>query len=173
MTESRIFGGSPERIEKAAREFSQKLTDLGIPHALIGGLAASAWSEPRATKDVDFLVPTDARAAIGGTMLGGDVYGVTLKHGKTRIDLLFPEKHEDFLEDAIAMAPIIEGMKVLSPEAIVYMKIDTGRAKDLNDIIAIIQAGGNQNRMRKYLEAHAPDLVDDFNSLVLQATLSE
>lgn len=173
MKESRIFGGSPERIEKAARAFSQKLTELGIPHALIGGLAASTWSEPRATKDVDFLVPAETRAALGGTMLGGDVYGITLKQGTTRIDLLFPESHEGFLEDAIAVAPVVEGMRVLSPEALVYMKIDTGRAKDLNDIIAMLQAGANQKRIRSYLQEHAPDQVDDFDSLALQAELSE
>jgi hypothetical protein len=175
MRESRIFSGSPERLEVAARQMADTLTKKGIPYALIGGLAASAWSEPRATKDVDFLVPASARDLLGAgtTSLGGEVYGVNLKLGKTRIDILFPERDEDFLEDALAVAPTIEGMRVLQPEALTYMKLGAGRAKDTHDVIAMIQAGANVNKISKYLEKHAPDLVDDFQSLVLEASVQE
>ena len=39
-----------------AIEASRRLTELGVPHALIGGLAVGLYGPPRATKDVDYLV---------------------------------------------------------------------------------------------------------------------
>ena len=39
-----------------AIDTSRRLTALGVPHALIGGLAVGLHGHPRATKDVDFLV---------------------------------------------------------------------------------------------------------------------
>lgn len=34
----------------------ERLTELGIPHVLIGGLAVGLNGHPRATKDVDYMV---------------------------------------------------------------------------------------------------------------------
>jgi hypothetical protein len=38
---------------------SAALRDQRVPHAVIGGLALAAWGPPRATFDIDFLVPGD------------------------------------------------------------------------------------------------------------------
>jgi len=35
---------------------SARLTELGVRHVLVGGLAVGGWGHPRATKDVVFLV---------------------------------------------------------------------------------------------------------------------
>ena len=43
-----------------ALDTSRRLSDLGIPHALIGGLAVGIHGHPRATKDADFLVGAEA-----------------------------------------------------------------------------------------------------------------
>src|SRR5688572_17965717 len=44
----------------SARAGAQALRDLGVPFALIGGVALDAWGISRATKDVDFAVPVGA-----------------------------------------------------------------------------------------------------------------
>lgn len=52
------------RLERALRALSLDLTDLGASWALVGGLAVSARTEPRFTRDVDLAVavPDDHRA---------------------------------------------------------------------------------------------------------------
>jgi predicted nucleotidyltransferase len=51
-------------IESALRRIQVDLTDAGIPYALVGGLAVSARTEPRFTRDADFAtaVASDAEA---------------------------------------------------------------------------------------------------------------
>jgi hypothetical protein len=44
------------RILEAARVASRAMTERGVRHALIGGLAVGAWGYLRATKGVDFVV---------------------------------------------------------------------------------------------------------------------
>jgi len=46
-----------------AIDTSERLRALGIPHALVGGLAVGLHGHPRATKDVDFIVGTAAFAS--------------------------------------------------------------------------------------------------------------
>ena len=43
-------------LEAAVGEAAAAFESLGIPYMLIGGLAVSAWGEPRATLDADFTV---------------------------------------------------------------------------------------------------------------------
>jgi hypothetical protein len=39
---------------------SATLSELGVRHALVGGLAVGAWGYPRNTRDIDFLVGEEA-----------------------------------------------------------------------------------------------------------------
>jgi predicted nucleotidyltransferase len=43
-------------LEAALRQICADLTELGFPFALVGGLAVSARTEPRFTRDADFAV---------------------------------------------------------------------------------------------------------------------
>lgn len=49
----------PAPVTAAAARASAELTDLGARFALVGGLAVSAWSEPRYTRDVDLAVAVE------------------------------------------------------------------------------------------------------------------
>ena len=46
-------------LEAAVAQAAAVFESLGIPYMLIGGLAVSAWGEPRATIDADFMVWTE------------------------------------------------------------------------------------------------------------------
>lgn len=46
-------------VTAAAARAARDLRELGAPFALIGGLAVSAWGEPRYTRDVDLAVAVD------------------------------------------------------------------------------------------------------------------
>lgn len=50
---------SGETVRATLNELWQVLEPLGIPCALIGGLAMAIWNHPRATRDVDLLIGVD------------------------------------------------------------------------------------------------------------------
>ena len=43
-------------LEAALRRIADDLTRARVSFALVGGLAVSAWTEPRFTRDADFAV---------------------------------------------------------------------------------------------------------------------
>lgn len=51
------------RLERDARRIIDRLATLGIRHAIVGGLAVSARTEPRFTRDVDVAVAVDSDQA--------------------------------------------------------------------------------------------------------------
>ncbi|MDB4934377.1 MAG: hypothetical protein JWP87_1349, partial [Labilithrix sp.] len=50
---------APDPLIEAAARASAELTELGGRFALVGGLAVSAWGEPRYTRDVDLAVAVE------------------------------------------------------------------------------------------------------------------
>lgn len=50
---------TPDPVTEAAACAAADLTELGVSFALVGGLAVSAWGEPRYTRDVDLAVGVD------------------------------------------------------------------------------------------------------------------
>lgn len=55
-----LGGAVAAKVLLDAIDASQRLSQLGVPHALIGGLAVGVHGHPRATKDADFLVGSEA-----------------------------------------------------------------------------------------------------------------
>lgn len=47
-------------LRRELRELLAVLTEDDVPFALCGGLALAFWGAPRATKDIDLLVPEDS-----------------------------------------------------------------------------------------------------------------
>lgn len=173
MSRRGLAGAINPKILRAAQEFSAELRRRGIPHAIIGGLAVGAHGYPRATRDADFLIAREALDAVAGAALGGEVEGKTLRFRGVIIDLLFASADEGFLEDEIARArPGVGAAPVVSVEALIYMKLDAARAKDTADVVELIKRGAvTEARALAYLRAHRPDLVDDFRSCALQASV--
>ena len=134
-----------DRVWRAMIDTSSLLSELGIGHALVGGLAVGAHGWPRATKDVDFLV--DATLSI-------------------RDD----ERH---LQSAIDNAETSEGVPVAPVEAIVYMKLASPRSKDRMDVIELIRAGLDVEKVRQYIDRVAPQLSDRFAEAVKTAVSEE
>lgn len=162
----------PEGVKSAARQVSEHLDSLGIPHAVIGGMAVSAYSPPRMTEDVDFLVPDSALSAIqemGETSaLAESVDGVTLDVGGVVVDFIFMP--HDMPEETLEGGPKVDGIPVLRPEALVLMKMHAPRAKDHADVIEMIKAGLiDMVALRKYVRKHDPSMLDDLESNVAMA----
>ncbi len=161
-----------DRVWRAMIDSSSLLTKLGVGHALVGGLAVGAHGWPRATKDVDFLVDdtawqkTDSGVVVMRTGLPVQAHGVPVDTLSIRDD----EKH---LQAAIDSAERSEGVPVAPVEAVVYMKLASPRSRDHQDVIELVRAGIDVEKVRRYLERHAPYLGDGFDEAVKTAAREE
>jgi hypothetical protein len=146
-----------------AIEASRRLTELGVPHALIGGLAVGLYGHPRATKDVDYLVGASAfdqmspllvfRAELRDLARVGviDFMPLPLGHPELAADLRVPSGDE---------------IPVIGPEGLVLMKLLANRVQDRADIIALLDAGISAASVTIYLRANATQFVTRFAELV-------
>ena len=66
---SAFFMGEADS-QKAARRLSARLRELGIPHAIAGGLAVGAHGHKRVTVDVDVILTAEGLAEFKRTSLG-------------------------------------------------------------------------------------------------------
>ena len=62
-----------------------------------------------------------------------------------------------------------EGLAVVPIEVLIYMKLAAKRRRDLVDVIELVKAGADLNRVRDYLQQYAGDLVRAFEELVNEA----
>ncbi len=157
-----------ERVLAAMRTASEMLARAGVRHALCGGLAIGAHGYPRATKDVDFLVGSEAFVLHGGGVvtLGP---GVPIQVNGISIDHLSANETEPFLARALDNATETAGVRVLGVEALVYMKLRSPRPRDGVDVLELIHAGLDTAGCERWLAEHAPDLVEKFRALVADA----
>lgn len=54
-------------------------------------------------------------------------------------------------------------------EVVVYMKLKSPRARDEADVVELARSGVDLGRIRSYLAANAPGLVERFDAMVARA----
>ena len=135
------------------------LVDSGIPFAVCGGIAMSIHARPRATIDIDLLVPPDAipRLVEAAAPLGFVRRGapVTLAKGEVvmhRLTKVAPDDPDVLVLDVIEVQPGAttrawetrtsaewEGhpVPVVSREGLITLKRLRGSPQDLADILAL------------------------------------
>jgi hypothetical protein len=153
------------KVLDALKLASQALTKAGVRHVVIGGLAVAANGYPRNTKAVDFLVGAEAFEHHAGGLVTLRA-GVPFQVNDVAIDFLSPEPAEDFLEAMLSKPP----GSVIDAEPLVYMKLKASRLKDQVDVVELIKASLDIDACRTYLQAHAPDLVPQFEKLLARAS---
>lgn len=143
-----VFRFVSDELLDGIRETSKTLTKLGIDHALVGGVAVGVYGHIRATKDIDFLVSANAFVSHKGGI-------VTMKPG---VPFAFRGLPVDVLEDADVADDLtdpiyIEGFPVISPEALIVMKLKALRRRDQEDIEALLDIGcTTKKKVTKYLK---------------------
>ncbi len=147
---------------------SRALTTLGVRHVVVSGLAIGANGYPRATKDVDFLVGDEAFEHHPGGFVSMKP-GVPIQVNGVAIDLLSVQAGEEHLARALE-APM--GSVIEAPQ-LVYLKLKSPRQKDRVDVIELVKAGVEIDACRRYLMAHAPDLLATFEDAVTRAAAEE
>ncbi len=150
------------KLIESVLDLQKRLDEANVPSVLIGGLAVSAWGEPRGTRDVDLKVllkREDAQRLLD--LLGADFVplhadplqairrnGVLFVHNQlgVRIDLLLADT--DFDEAAIRRGRSIEldldqTARVCSPEDFIVYKLLAPRGRDYDDLVSVIQRQGD------------------------------
>ena len=135
---------------------SRKLTQLGIRHALIGGLAVGLHGHPRATKDVDFLVGDQAFSRMAPIIQYRPELADVVRLGV--IDLMAVPCGQQQLQNDLAL-PEGGGVPIIPLAPLILLKLSAGRPQDLSDVHALLLAGADMDEVRGYLGEHAPDLV--------------
>ncbi len=151
-----LAGTVAARVLLNAHRTSRLLTELGIPHALVGGLAVGAHGHPRATKDVDFLVGAAAYERTEPFLVFREELKDVARVGVT--DLLAVVDHAPVLKTFLYVPS--PGVVPLIPiEALILMKLDAYRPQDRADVVALFAAGADRSDVFDFLSNHAPQLV--------------
>lgn len=153
------------RVLLDAIETSRLLGELGVPHALVGGLAVGLHGHPRATKDVDFMVSDEAFETTEPLL----TYRAELTDAVTVgvVDLLAVPPRRPALRAALEL-PARGAIPVIDVPGLVLMKLDAGRPQDIADVHALLDAGASADAVGSYLVRAAPDLADRFAALLDQ-----
>lgn len=165
------------RVKRALVATHAQLAELGVPHALIGGLAVGTHGYQYATDDVDWLVSKSA--AFDGKIVLMFKPGIPIQVGEVRIDYLTPDGPPNVVR---AMKAALtesrtnpENVTVVSAELLVWMKLKAGRSKDTTAVVELLRAGqidgdavrgflvatGDERVLRRFDDAALKALVED------------
>ena len=127
---------------EAAQRMGQIAAQEEIEWALAGGLAMYVYGSPRLTKDVDIIASKDLSLAPQHRLgFGGSSY--TLQVGKYAVQVDWIVRNDGYqkyyraaLKDAVKLP---NGLRVVTPEWLVILKLNAGRQKDLDDIVFLLK----------------------------------
>ena len=153
---------APEVLLDAIRT-SQRLAELGVDHALIGGLAVGLYGHARATKDVDILVGDSAFSSTSPFVVYREELHDLVKMGV--IDLLSVPPQRPVLARML-QNPTDGSLPVIELPGLILMKLDASRPQDTADIHRLLDLGADESEIGAFLAEHAPDLVDRFAALL-------
>lgn len=179
-------GSSPVFLNR--RTAVQQLPNLpailqGTRWTLIGAMALRAYAPERMTQDVDILIHADAEPAtrsafvaagyrIGGTLSIGGFTAIPADEEGYSIDVVASDA--PWLDEALdhpSFDPA--GFPVLPRQFLVLMKLQAGRAQDVADITRLLRTADRDERalIRTIIARYAPDLVEDYDALVMLTDL--
>ena len=142
---------APKQLPVDFKEFIQCLNNQCVKYLLVGGWAIGVYGNPRATKDIDFLIAVDsenisqlqkALHEFGAPTVGGEVFqeiGNVFRLGSSpiQIDII---NHADgiSMNDCYTRREImrVDGIdiSVISKSDLIVNKRSSGRLRDLADV---------------------------------------
>lgn len=160
-----------QKVLDAMYTASKRLAELGVRHALAGGLAVGAHGHPRATKDVDFLVGEEAFERHAGGIVTMKA-GLPIEVAGVVVDFLSANPGEAHLSRALPATPPAQ-LAVVPIEVLIYLKLKSGRLQDLADVVGLVKAGIELDNVVAYLTQHAPEMAAKWRSAVATARAEE
>jgi len=121
---------------------------------LIGGLAVSAWSPPRATMDVDFLVLVESTnlnhlvkalcdAGLNAELRRGgydDPVPCLIRADSLDIIVATKKYEAEAIEQSVIVDVLGRDIPVASPEYLIILKLKAGGPRDIQDVQEILAA---------------------------------
>lgn len=161
-------------VQKAAGNITRRLREMGIPHAIAGGLAVTAHGHVRVTEDVDLLLTPEGLAQFKERWLGrGWVErfpgskGLRDAEYRVKIDVLLTGEYPGdgkpgpvAFPDPATVAEVTEdGTAILSLPALIELKLASAmtapdRPRDYDDVIQLIRANGLPRDYTRHLNAY-------------------
>jgi len=179
-------GSSPLFLNR--RTAVQQLPNLpeilrSIRWTLVGAMALRAYAPERMTQDVDILIHADdetaARSAfvaagyrIGGTLSIGGFTALPVSAEGYSIDVV--TSNAPWLDEALDCPSYdLAGFPALPRRFLVLMKLQAGRAQDVADVTRLLRTADYHERalIRTVIAQYAPDLVEDYDALVMLTDL--
>lgn len=152
-------------LEDALR-VSGRLSELGIPHALVGGLAVGLHGHPRATRDVDFIVGAEAFATTEPLLTFRDELAGLGRWGVVDLIAALPDDPVLHMELSRAEPGTVP---VVGVEVLVVMKLRASRSQDLADVEALVRAGVDVSAILVFLRTHEPRHIPAFSRIAQKA----
>jgi hypothetical protein len=163
------------KVYDSLLRITKRLDDLGVPYALVRGMALFLHGYRRTTDDVDILVTKESLALIHEKLEGsgylppfeGSKHLRDTENG-VKIEFLttggYPgdgkEKPVSF-PDPAAVFTVIDGIKVLNLPTLVQLKLASGtapgRIKDLGDVQELIRVMGLSEEFAEQLDESVRD----------------
>ncbi len=179
------------KVHDSLLRITKRLDALGVPYALVGGMAMFLHGYRRFTDDVDILVTKDGLKLIH-EKLEGSGYLPPFEGSKhlrdtnngVKIEFLvtggFPgdgkEKPVSFPDPATVFI-VIDGIKVLNLPTLVQLKLASGtapgRIKDLGDVQELIRVMGLDEKFAEQLDESVRDQYRKLWTEVRQAPPDE
>ncbi len=156
------------RVLEDARRVSERLTELGVPHVLVGGLAVGLHGHPRATKNVDFLVGPAAFATTTPLLTFREELADVVQWGVIDLIAALPEDPPLSAEVTLGSPGVIP---VVGIEVLVLMKLRASRTQDIADVEALVRAGADIAAILAYLREHEPRHLPAFGRIAQRALL--
>ncbi|MBX3466920.1 MAG: hypothetical protein KF878_08475 [Planctomycetes bacterium] len=154
---TRFFMGEAD-VQAAARRLAARLSQLGVPYVICGGLAVAAHGHARLTSDVGVLLTPDGLARFKERWLGrGWVErfpgskGLQDAEHRVRVDVLLTGDYPGdgkpkpvAFPDPASVALVQEGTSIITLPALLELKLASGmtaahRLQDLADVIALVR----------------------------------
>jgi len=134
---------------EAAQKFGELAAQEEIEWALAGGLAMHLYGSQRLTKDVDIIASQNLSLTPKHQLsFGGGSYALQIGKYEVPIDWIvrsdgYQKYYQAALKDAIRLP---NGLRIVTPEWLVILKIIAGRQKDFDDVVFLLQRRELVNR---------------------------
>ena len=158
LTEGSVFFEDKGAVQQAMRRIAKRLDEIGVPYAIVGGMALFQHGFRRFTEDVDILVTKDSVALIH-ERLEGRGYLAPFSGSKNLRDTELGVKIEFLITggfpgdgkpkpvsfpDPADVAIELEGRKYIPLTTLIELKLASGmtnthRLKDLADVQEVIK----------------------------------
>ncbi len=157
MSEGSLFFEGKGKVQVALQRIARRLNEIGIPYAVVGGMALFHYGHRRFTEDVDILVTREGLKQIHAALDGlGYVRSSYSKHLRdtdagVKIEFLisgeFPgdgKRKPVAFPDPKGVSVESAGISILNLETLVELKLASGlsnteRGKDLVDVQELIK----------------------------------